>query len=103
MAGLKRSSASTFRLPTTLALRVVGRMVDSDGYQTNVAPGPLIGSKLGGEDTRNVRLSAVWDITDSVENYTVLSWDDKDTNGRGMVLQAVNRLPTPGNGTSSVL
>lgn len=74
----------------TFAMRAVGRMVDSDGYQTNRAPGPLYGSKLGGEDTRNLRLSAVWDITDSVENYTVLSWDSKDTNGRAAVLQAVN-------------
>ena len=81
-----------------LAFRVVARMIDSDGYQTNVAPGPLSGAKLGGEDTLNLRLSAVWNITDSVENYTVLSWDDKDMNGRGMVLQAVNPLPTPGNG-----
>ncbi len=79
-------------IPTgdSFAVRAVGRMVESDGYQTNRAPGPLSGSKLGGEDTRNLRLSAVWDITDSVENYTVLSWDSKDTNGRGAVLQAVN-------------
>ncbi len=71
------------------AMRAVGRMVESDGYQTNRAPGPLYGSKLGGEDTRNLRLSAVWDITENVENYTVLSWDDKNTNGRAAVLQAV--------------
>ena len=81
-----------------LAFRFVGRTIDSDGYQTNVAQGPLHGSKLGGESTRNARLSAVWNITDTVENYTVLSWDDKETNGRGMVLQALNPLPTPGNG-----
>jgi iron complex outermembrane recepter protein len=74
-----------------LSLRMVGRMVESDGYQTNrITTGPLAGSKLGGEDTRNLRLSSVWDITDSVENYTVFSWDNKDTNGRAAVLQAVN-------------
>jgi iron complex outermembrane receptor protein len=80
-----------------LALRLVGRMVQSDGYQTNRAVGPLYGSKLGGEDTRNLRLSAVWDITDSIENYTVLSWDDKESNGRGMTLEAVR----PGSAASS--
>lgn len=79
-------------LPVTdnFALRLSGRTIDSVGYQTNVAPGPLNGSKLGGETTRSARISAVWNINDSVENYTVFSWDDKRSNGRGTVLQAVN-------------
>ena len=74
----------------SFAMRLSGRTIESDGYQTNVAPGPMNGSKLGGESTRSVRLSMVWDITENVENYTVVSWDDKDTNGRGTVLQAIN-------------
>jgi iron complex outermembrane receptor protein len=74
----------------SFAMRLAGRFIDSDGYQTNVAPGPLYGSKLGGEDTKNVRLSLVWNITDSVENYSVLNYDKKSTNGRGLVLQALN-------------
>jgi iron complex outermembrane receptor protein len=53
----------------------------------------LFGSKLGGESTRDIRLSVVWNITDSVENYTILSYDKKDTNGRGMRPQAANPNP----------
>jgi iron complex outermembrane recepter protein len=82
--GIDMPLADTFRL------RLTARTIDSEGYQTNVAPGPLQGSKLGGETTRSARLSAVWDITDSVENYAIFSWDDKRTNGRGTTLQAVN-------------
>ncbi|MFC4314530.1 TonB-dependent receptor [Steroidobacter flavus] len=74
----------------SFTMRLSGRTIDSDGYQTNVAPGPMNGSKLGGESTRSVRLSAVWDVTDNIENYTIVSWDRKDTNGRGSVLQAIN-------------
>lgn len=74
----------------SFAMRFAGRTIDSDGYQTNVAPGPLYGSKLGGESTRNARLSLVWNITDSVENYSILNYDRKHTNGRGLVLQALN-------------
>ena len=77
----------------SFAMRLAGRTIDSDGYQTNVAPGPMFGSDLGGERTRDIRLSMVWDITESIENYTVLSYDKKDTNGRGMVPQAANPNP----------
>jgi iron complex outermembrane receptor protein len=73
-------------LAESFAMRLSGRTIDSDGYQTNVATG----RKLGGERTRSARLSLVWNISDSVENYTVASWDNKNTNGRGAVLQAIN-------------
>src|SRR3546814_11374969 len=73
-----------------VTVRLSGRTIDSNGYQTNVAEGPLHGDKLGGESTRSARASAVWDITDKIENYTVVSWDHKSTNGRGMVLKAAN-------------
>ncbi|MDB5968609.1 MAG: TonB-dependent receptor [Hydrocarboniphaga sp.] len=81
----------------TFALRLSGRTINSEGYQTNVAPGPLYGSKLGGEDTRSVRLSAVWNPTDSIENYMVVMYDQRHTNGRGMVLKAANPDPSPLN------
>lgn len=73
-------------LAENFAMRLSGRTIDSDGYQTNV----VNGNELGGESTRSARLSLVWDITENVENYTVVSWDNKDTNGRGTVLQAIN-------------
>jgi iron complex outermembrane receptor protein len=90
-------------LPVTdnFAMRLAGRFIDSEGYQTNVAPGPMFGSKLGGEDTKDVRLSIVWNITDSIENYTVGTYDKKVTNGRGLVLKAVNGQNDPLIGRSS--
>lgn len=72
------------------AMRLTGRFQDVDGYQRNVAPGPYYGSRRGGSKTRSGRLSAVWDISDRVENYTILTWDEIDLNGRTGVLQAVN-------------
>lgn len=72
------------------ALRLSGRLTDNDGYQTNVAPGPLYGSKRGGGKTRSGRLSAVWNMTDTVENHTILTWDQMRLNGRTGVLQAIN-------------
>lgn len=77
-------------LSERFSMRFAGRTIDSDGYQTNVAPGPMNGAALGGENTRSARLSMVWDVAERVENYTVVSLDSKDTNGRGTVLQAIN-------------
>lgn len=72
------------------AVRLAGQAIESKGYQTNVAPGPLFGSKLGGESTRSVRLTAVWKPSPNVENTTIFAYDDKNTNGRGTVIQAAN-------------
>jgi len=72
------------------AVRLSGRTIKSEGYQTNVAANSLNGSKLGGDDTRSARLSALWNLSDSIENYTILSYDKRMQNGRGLVLQAVN-------------
>ncbi len=71
------------------AMRFAGRWKDSDGYQSNHAPGRL-GEKRGGGENRSLRASAVWDLSENVENYTILTWDELDLNGRTAVLQAVN-------------
>jgi iron complex outermembrane receptor protein len=56
-----------------------------DGYLRNVAfvPNtPLVGPKdFGDVDYTAVRLSAVWDIAPNLENYTIGSYSDSDTNG----------------------
>lgn len=79
------------------AMRLSGRFEDVDGYQRNLAPGPYYGDRRGGGDTRSARLSAVWDITDRVENYTILTWDEIDLNGRTGVLQAYNPSSVAGS------
>ncbi len=71
-------------------VRVAGRTVDSDGFQTNVADNQLNGDKLGGRRDRSGRITAVWNISDSIENDTILTWDEMYIDGRGHVLQAVN-------------
>lgn len=74
----------------TFALRVAGRVTDKDGYQKNVAPGQYYGDRRGGGETYSTRVTAVWDISDSVVNETVLTWDKVDLNGRTATLQALN-------------
>ncbi len=71
-------------------LRFAGRTVDSDGFQTNVADNQLNGDKLGGRRDRSARITAVWDISDTIQNDTILTWDEMYIGGRGHVLEAVN-------------
>jgi iron complex outermembrane receptor protein len=86
-------------LAPTFHVRLSGRTIDSNGYQTNVAPGPLFGTKLGGEKTRSVRATIVGDLTDNIQHTIVATYDKKDTNGRLQVLQAINKDPlVPGSG-----
>ena len=56
-----------------------------DGYLNNVAYVPNT-PRVGPKDFNDVnytavRLSAVWDITPNLENYTIASYSDSDTNG----------------------
>jgi iron complex outermembrane receptor protein len=87
---LEIEAAADIPVSDTLRIRVAGQAIESEGYQTNVAPGPLFGSKLGGEKTRSARLTAVWEPTAEIENTTIFVYDDKETNGRGTVFQAAN-------------
>ncbi len=82
--GLDLPAADNFKL------RLAGRTVDSDGWQTNVASNALNGEKLGGRRDRSGRITAIWNITDAIENDTILSWDEAHVAGRGHVIQAVN-------------
>ena len=53
-------------------------------------PGPLFGTKLGGQETRSARVTAVWEPNAQIENTTIFTYNDKETNGRGTVIQAAN-------------
>lgn len=79
-------------LPITpsMRLRLAGRMIDSDGYQTNVADNDLNGTKYGGEETKSIRATLVGDLTDRIENTIVATYDRRKANGRMQVLQAIN-------------
>ncbi len=61
-----------------------------DGLLNNVSGiGP---DKLGDLDYTAGRLSLVWDITDTLENYTIVSLMNSDTNGSTSQLYACNNL-----------
>ncbi len=50
-----------------------------DGYLDNISGvGP---SDLGDTDYISARASVIWEITDDVENYTILSYTDSENNG----------------------
>lgn len=85
-------------LAPTFNVRIAGRFIDSDGYQDNVGTGPFNGVKYGGEKTRSVRMTWVADLNEDIENTTMWTYDERDTNGRVQVLQAVNLDPAvPGS------
>ena len=68
-----------------------------EGYQRNISfvPGaPVVGPRdFADINYTAVRLSAVWDVTPNIENYSIASWSDSDTNG-GSVPKMVVALPT---------
>jgi len=64
-----------------------------DGHLRNI-------TGIGADDLANVnyiagRLSAVWDITEDLENYTILTYVHSDTNGSTMALFACNTSLNP--------
>ncbi|QIG80980.1 TonB-dependent receptor [Stakelama tenebrarum] len=77
-------------LADTFQVRIAGRTIDGGDYQTNVIPGPLNGTELGGQTTRSVRVTAVGELSPDITNTTVAMYDNKKTNGRGTTLIAVN-------------
>lgn len=82
--GLDIPLADTFRV------RIAGRAVQGGDYQTNVAPGPLFGTKLGGQGTRSARLTLRGELSPDITNTVIATYDRNSNNGRGTVLEAVN-------------
>ncbi len=79
-------------LSDSIKIRVGIDTKDRDGYFNNF-------SGIGPDDMGNVgytavRLGLVWDITDSVENYTILNFVDSETNGYTQRLAVCNPDPS---------
>jgi iron complex outermembrane receptor protein len=89
-------------------VRLAGRTAGAQGHQTNVGTvgatftpaglqltGPArTGEKYGGYQERALRLTAVWNLSDSVENTTVVSWDHGTGSARAAVVVAYNPAST---------
>ncbi|MFN3818051.1 TonB-dependent receptor [Blastomonas sp.] len=77
-------------LADTFQVRIAGRTIDGGDYQTDVTPGPRFGNRLGGQKTRSIRVTAVGQLTPDITNTIMVTYDSKQTEGRGTVLQAIN-------------
>ncbi len=67
-------------------VRLAGRQTERDGFQTNRNDQPGFerdfGKKLWNDNTKALRLSARWNITDDIENITVADWGRKTSRSR---------------------
>lgn len=77
-------------LAETFRVRLAGRTIDGGDYQTYVNSGALDGKRLGGQTLRSFRGTIVGELTPDITNTILLTYDDRDSNGRGMTLVAVN-------------
>ncbi|HHX83305.1 MAG TPA: TonB-dependent receptor plug domain-containing protein, partial [Pseudomonadaceae bacterium] len=67
-----------------------------DGYLKNISG---IGPKdFADTDYLSLRGSFVWDITDSLENYTIVKYSESQNNGAPYSLFACNMAPDPNTG-----
>lgn len=95
-----RSATTAFNLPLVedkLLVRLAAQMQRRDGF--TVDRGAFAGKDYDNRDYWTLRLSALWRLTDSIENYTILTALESEGNGDGYVLSAVN----PGHFAASSL
>jgi len=90
-----RRAQAAFNLPLTDAVKLRFGIDHQarDGYLHNI-------TGIGAGDLNDVnytagRLSMVWDLTDDLENYTILSYVHSETNGNTASLLACNPNPLP--------
>ena len=87
---------NNFRQQAVVNVPVVDSFKLRFGIDHNVRDGYLKNyTGIGAKDFNDVnyttyRVSAVWDITDAVENYTILQYVDSDSNGNTATLFACN-------------
>ena len=90
--GMQRLQA-VFNTPITDSFRIRAGVDRNqrDGHLNNYTH--IGADDLGNTNYISARLSAVWDVTDSLENYTILSYVDSDTHGYAASLFACNPNP----------
>lgn len=70
----------------SFTLRLAGRHTERDGYQTNKNDLPRYrenyGKKIWNDNTKSVRLSALWNPLEGFKNTTIIEWGKKDALAR---------------------
>jgi outer membrane receptor protein involved in Fe transport len=66
-----------------------------EGYLRNVTH--IGADRLGDVDYTALRLSGLWDITESLDNYTIFTYTDSSTHGQTSRLFQCNSHPNPSN------
>ncbi|WP_439134183.1 TonB-dependent receptor, partial [Pseudomaricurvus sp.] len=84
-----------------LSMRLVGRKVERDGYQENIADTSLNGNRARGEDSEGLRLSVSY-LGDRLSNLTVLSYDKNESGSPVAQTRGVN-TSTQGGGTMAAV
>lgn len=102
-----RHTQVVVNVPVTQDLRIRAGIDrnERDGNLTNITG--IGADKFGNVDYTAGRLSSIWDITDSLENYTILTFVNSDTSGYTQQLYACNnpitRLSQSGIDASAIL
>lgn len=86
--GMRFQSAASIPVSEHLKFRVALDRNKRDGFLTNTTK--IGADDLGSSDYTSVRLSSVWDITDSLQNYTIASLINSNSTGYSSQLYACN-------------
>lgn len=90
--GLQEQAVVSFPVVPTFKVRLSIDRKQRDGYLTNVLG---IGqNKFGNVNILSVRGSAIWNITPSIDNYTIYSFADSDNAGFTARMYACNTSPS---------
>ncbi|MDR3417215.1 MAG: TonB-dependent receptor [Nevskia sp.] len=90
--GFREQGVINFPVTPNFKLRLAIDKNQRDGYLTNVLN--IGASRFGDLNVLSARASALWNITPSVDNYTIYSFSDSDNTGSTARLFACNTAPT---------
>ncbi len=93
--GMRFQGATSIPVSEHLKFRVAIDRNKRDGFLTNTTK--IGADELGSADYTSLRLSSLWDITDSIQNYTIASLINSDSTGYSSQLFACNADYTSGN------
>lgn len=86
--GMRFQGAASIPVSESLRFRVAIDRNKRDGYLNNITK--IGADELGSTDYTSVRLSSLWDITDSIQNYTIASLINSDSTGYSSQLYSCN-------------